>query len=56
MENARKQAIRNVHEMIKEFAASSVIGFGTFFSNGFKAILVAFIFIIILLIINFLKN
>lgn len=56
MENARKQAIRNVHEMIKEFADSSVIGFGTFFSDGLKAILVAFIFIILLLIINFFKN
>ena len=56
MENARKQAIRNVHEMVSEFKDSSVIGFGIFFSNGIKAILVAFIFFIILLIINFLKN
>lgn len=56
MENARKQAIRNVHEMVNEFRDSSLIGFGTFFSNGIKAILVAFIFFIILLVINFLKN
>ncbi len=52
MENARKQAIRNVHEMITEFRDSSMIGFGTFFSNAFKAVIIAFIFFIIAMILR----
>ena len=56
MENARKQAIRNVHEMVVEFRDSSVIGFGTFFSTALKAIGVAIIFFIIFLIISLLKK
>jgi len=55
MENARKQAFRNVHEMVKEFRHSSVIGFGTFFSTALKAIGVGIIFFIIFLIISLLK-
>ena len=31
MENARKQAMRNVHEIITEFRDNSKAGFGTFF-------------------------
>jgi len=56
MENARKQAIRNVHEMVVEFRDSSVIGFGTFFSTALKAIGVAIIFFILFLIISLFKK
>lgn len=56
MENARKQAIRNVHEMISEFRDSSAIGFGSFFSNAAKAIVIALIFFVIMLIIKSLSN
>ncbi|MDZ4665461.1 MAG: DnaJ domain-containing protein [Bacteroidota bacterium] len=52
MENAKKQAIRNVHEMVIEFRDSSVIGFGTFFKTALMAIAVGAIFFIIVLIIK----
>jgi len=52
MENARKQAIRNVHEMVIEFRDSAVVGFGTFFKTAFMAIVVAIIFFIIVLILK----
>ncbi len=47
MENARKQAIRNVHDMVIEFRESSVLGFGTFFKTGVMAIVVSLIYFII---------
>lgn len=52
MENARKQASRNIHEMIIEFKDSSIIGFGTFFKTALIAIAVATIFFIIIIIVN----
>ncbi|MBM3419390.1 MAG: hypothetical protein FJY17_10790 [Bacteroidetes bacterium] len=56
MENARKQAMRNVSEMINEFRDSSTIGFSSFFSNAIKAIIIAFIFFVIMLIIKSLNQ
>lgn len=47
MENARKQAMRNVQEMITEFRDSSLIGFGTFFKTALMAIVIGVIFFII---------
>lgn len=47
MENARKQAIRNVFEMINEFRDSSLIGFGTFFKTALMAITMYLIYWII---------
>jgi curved DNA-binding protein CbpA len=52
MENARKQAIRNVHEMVTEFRDSSIIGFGSFFKTALIAIAVGAIFFIIVLILK----
>jgi curved DNA-binding protein CbpA len=52
MENARKQAIRNVHEMITEFRDSSIAGFGTFFKTALMAIVVGAIFFIIVQILK----
>jgi len=52
MENARKQAIRNVHEMITEFRDSSIAGFGTFFKTALMAIVVGAIFFIIIQILK----
>jgi curved DNA-binding protein CbpA len=54
VENARKQASRNVNEMVVEFRDSSVIGFGTFFGTALKAIGVSIIFLILFLIISLL--
>jgi curved DNA-binding protein CbpA len=48
MENARKQAIRNVQEMITEFRDSSIAGFGTFFKTALMVIVISIIFFIIL--------
>lgn len=56
MENARKQAITNVHEMITEFRDSSIIGFGTFFGTALKAIVIAVIFYLIFIIISQINN
>ena len=56
MENARKQAIRNVHEMVTEFKDSSLIGFGAFFSNAIKAIIIAFIFFVIVIILKYITQ
>tara|TARA_B110000285_G_C15092382_1_gene599859 strand:+ start:625 stop:1155 length:531 start_codon:yes stop_codon:yes gene_type:complete len=47
MENARKQAIRNVYEMINEFRDSSLIGFGTFFKTALMVIIMYIIYSII---------
>jgi hypothetical protein len=52
MENARKQAMRNVQEMISEFRDSSLIGFGTFFKTALMAIVIGFIFFIIVQILK----
>lgn len=52
MENARKQAIRNVHEMVTEFRDSTAVGFSTFFKTALMAIAVAVIFFIIVLILK----
>jgi curved DNA-binding protein CbpA len=52
MENARKQAIRNVHEMITEFRDSSLVGFGTFFKTALMAIVISVIFFIIVQILK----
>lgn len=56
MENARKQALRNLSDMITEFRDSSNIGFSSFFSNAIKAILVALIFFVIMLILKSLNQ
>lgn len=47
MENARKQAMRNVQEMITEFRDSSIAGFGTFFKTALMVIVIGIIFFII---------
>jgi curved DNA-binding protein CbpA len=47
MENARKQAMRNVEEMITEFRNSSIAGFGTFFKTAVMVIVIGIIFFII---------
>ncbi len=52
MENARKQAMRNVHEMITEFQDSSIAGFGTFFKTALMVIVVGIIFFIIIQILK----
>jgi len=52
MENARKQAMRNVQEMITEFRDSSLIGFGTFFKTALMAIVIGVIFFIIVQILK----
>lgn len=52
MENARKQAIRNVEEMITEFRDSSIVGFGTFFKTALMAIVIGIIFSIIVQILK----
>lgn len=52
MENARKQAMRNVHEMVTEFRDSSIAGFGTFFKTALMAIVIGVIFFIIVQILK----
>jgi curved DNA-binding protein CbpA len=52
MENARKQAMRNVQEMITEFRDSSIAGFGTFLKTALMAIVVSVIFFIIVHILK----
>jgi curved DNA-binding protein CbpA len=52
MENARKQAMRNVQEMITEFRDSSIAGFGTFFKTTLMAIVIGIIFFIIIQILK----
>lgn len=52
MENARKQAMRNVLEMITEFRDSSQIGFETFFKTALMAIIISVIFFIIVQILK----
>ena len=52
MENARKQAMRNVEEMITEFRDSSIAGFGTFFKTTLMAIVTGIIFFIIVQILK----
>ena len=47
MENARKQAMKNVQEMIIEFRDSSLIGFGTSFKTALMAIVICVIYFII---------
>lgn len=60
VENARKQAIRNVSNMLVEFRDSSVIGFGTFLSAGLITILkvlgVAIFFAIIGFVVSAIKK
>lgn len=48
MENARKQSIQNVQEMITEFRESSIAGFGTFFKTAIMTILIGIIFFVII--------
>jgi hypothetical protein len=53
MENARKQAMRNVHEIITEFRDNSKAGFGTFFfKTALMAIVIGVIFFIIVQILK----
>jgi DnaJ-class molecular chaperone len=52
MENARKQAAENVKSMIIEFQESTIRGFGSFFTNALKAIVVSIIMYIIYFIIT----
>lgn len=52
MENARKQAMRNVHDMVIEFRDSSIAGFGVFFKTAFMAIVMGLMYFIILLILK----
>ncbi len=52
MENARKQAMRNVHEMVIEFRESSALGFGTFFKTALMAIVTSIIYFIIVQILK----
>ena len=52
MENARKQAMRNVQEMIIEFRDSSIAGFGTFFKTALMVIVIGIIFFIIIQILK----
>jgi curved DNA-binding protein CbpA len=48
IENARKQAMRNVQEMITEFRDSSIAGFGTFFKTALMTIVIGIIYFIII--------
>lgn len=50
--NARKQAIRNVNEMVKEFRDSSIAGLNAFFKTALIAIAVGVIFFIIVQILK----
>ena len=52
MENARKQAIRNVHEMITEFRDSSIAGFGAFFKTTLMVIVIGIIYFLIIQILK----
>ena len=52
MNNARKQSIRNVNQMIIEFRESSIIGFGTFFKTALMVMIIAMIFFIIVVILK----
>jgi len=52
MENARKQAMRNVEEMITEFRDSSIVGFRTFFKTALMVIVIGIIFSIIVQILK----
>ena len=52
MDNARKQAMRNVEEMITEFRDSSIVGFGTFFKTALMSIVICIIFFIIVQILK----
>ena len=52
MKNARKQAIRNVQDMIIEFRESSILGFGTFVKTSLMAIVICCIYIIIQILIS----
>ncbi len=52
MKNARKQAIRNVQDMIIEFRVSSVLGFGTFLKTSLMAIVICFIYFMIIQILK----
>jgi curved DNA-binding protein CbpA len=50
MENAGRQALRNLNEMINEFGTATITGFGEFFKLAFMAILLSFVYFIISLI------
>jgi curved DNA-binding protein CbpA len=52
MENARKQSIQNVQEMITEFRESSIAGFGTFFKTAIMTILIGIIFFVIIQVLK----
>jgi curved DNA-binding protein CbpA len=52
MENARKQALKNILEMVTEFKDSSVAGFGEFTKIAFMAITISVIYAVIILILN----
>ncbi len=52
MDNARKQAMRNLYSMVIEFRDSSIIGFGTFFKTTLKFIVIAAIVFVIALILK----
>lgn len=53
VDNARKQAMRDVHEMVIEFRDNSILGFETFFKTALIAIAYSFI---IFLILQLLKS
>lgn len=52
MENARRQAARNVYEMVAEFRDSSYVGFSFFFKTALIAIAIGVIFFIIVSILK----
>jgi len=60
VENARKQALRNVSQMLVEFRDSSAIGFGTFLSAALITILkvlgVAIFFAVIGFVVSSIKR
>ena len=56
MNNAKKQASKNISDMITEFRDSSIIGFGIFFKQAFAAILGAAIIWFIIYIIFTIKS
>ena len=52
MENASRQAVRNLYAMVTEFRDSSIIGFGTFFTSALKFIVIAAIALLVFMIIS----
>ncbi len=52
MENAKKQAHINLHEMILEFRESSIIGFGTFIRLALMALFGSAIYLFIIFVLK----